>query len=360
MGGVPRPLPLLVAIAVSAAAAGPAHAAVLHGQLDNETTAGSPSYKELAGGGVDALTADDFTVPDGKVWTIDAVQAHGPPSGTIPPPPVPVSYNVLFFRSAGSAPESAAIFSQTPPPPAPPTTSPNLPLSPAARLASGHYWVAVQGNTIVSMPWTWKGRSVQNESPAAFRASPSAPWGPKAACPSPGCEDQAFELSGTESNAPPSTLPGSGNGGSGGGAGAGADKVSPVFTGRAAAQPSTFAVDRAGAAVKKGTVFVYSLSEAARVTFTVQRKSAGRKVGRSCRKPTRRNKAKRRCSRYVRAGAFAAQAAAGANRRPFSGMIGSRSLKPARYRALLVATDAAGNRSKPKSVGFRVIRARRR
>ena len=51
-----------------------------------------------------------------------------------------------------------------------------------------------------------------------------------------------------------------------------------------------------------------------------------------------------------------ANRAAGANRIAFSGQIGRRALKRGRYRARLVATDAAGNRSSARTVRFRVKR----
>ena len=47
---------------------------------------------------------------------------------------------------------------------------------------------------------------------------------------------------------------------------------------------------------------------------------------------------------------------AGRNRKRFSGRIAGRRLSPGRYRAALVATDAAGNASKPKRVAFRVVK----
>jgi hypothetical protein len=47
---------------------------------------------------------------------------------------------------------------------------------------------------------------------------------------------------------------------------------------------------------------------------------------------------------------------AGLNVVRFSGRLGSRALKPGRYRAILVATDASGNRSAARRVAFRVIR----
>jgi hypothetical protein len=58
----------------------------------------------------------------------------------------------------------------------------------------------------------------------------------------------------------------------------------------------------------------------------------------------------------VRRGRFAAKARAGVNRKRFSGRVGRSGLKPGRDRASLVATDAAGNRSLPKRLTFRVVR----
>jgi subtilisin-like proprotein convertase family protein len=145
-----------------------------------------------------------------------------------------------------------------------------------------------------------------------------------------------------------------------------ADTSAPIFTGRASANPAAFEIKKSGKAetpvsgAKKGTTFRYSLSEAAAVTFTIQRKLKGRKVGRKCKKPTRRNRSRRRCARYKRAGAFRQQAVAGRNSKAFSGRIGRKSLRPGRYRALLVATDATGNKSKSAKVAFRVLKHKRR
>jgi hypothetical protein len=58
----------------------------------------------------------------------------------------------------------------------------------------------------------------------------------------------------------------------------------------------------------------------------------------------------------VKRGAFAQNASIGANRKKFSGKIGKRRVRPGRYRATLVARDAAGNASKPKRLNFRVVR----
>jgi hypothetical protein len=123
----------------------------------------------------------------------------------------------------------------------------------------------------------------------------------------------AFELPG----APPT----------GGGTGAGstpADTAAPIVR-RFRATPSVFAA-------KRGTRLRYTLSEDARVTVRLQRRVGGRH---------------RTVVRLVRT------AAAGANRLRLKS---KRSLRPGRYRAVLIATDAASNRSTPRVLRLRVTR----
>jgi uncharacterized delta-60 repeat protein len=126
----------------------------------------------------------------------------------------------------------------------------------------------------------------------------------------------------------------------------GADTTAPVISG-AKVTPRSWAVRDGGRAetpvasrVKQGTSFRYTLSEAARVTIRIERRK-------------RRKGGKR--AKFTRVGTFAKSGAAGANRNPFSGRIGKKRLRPGRYRATLVATDAAGNPSAPRQVVFKVI-----
>jgi hypothetical protein len=126
-----------------------------------------------------------------------------------------------------------------------------------------------------------------------------------------------------------------------------ADTTAPVIT-NARISPRAWAVKPRGRAeapvasrAKRGTSFLYTLSEPARVTIRIERQK-------------RKGK---RAKRFVRAGAFAAAAIAGPNRRRFSGRIGKRRLKPGRYRATLIATDAAGNASQPRRLRFRILPA---
>ena len=172
----------------------------------------------------------------------------------------------------------------------------------------------------------------------------------------PACDSGAFEF---RPAPPPGDQPRSDGPG---GDRSGRDTVAPLF-GSASMTAKVFAVDRRGTAeaavarrAKRGTTFRYSLSEPARVVFTIERVAAGRRVGGKCRQPTRRSRGAKACKRYVRAGRFAVASRSGANSHRFSGRVGRRALIPGRYRATLVAADDAGNRSKPRRLPFRVAR----
>jgi hypothetical protein len=120
--------------------------------------------------------------------------------------------------------------------------------------------------------------------------------------------------------------------------------------------PNGAAETPVAALAKKGTTFVHTLTENARVVFTIHARLPGRRVGGRCRAPTARNVGRRRCTRFVRRGAFAQNAVIGVNRKKFSGKIGRKTLRPGRYRASLVARDAAGNASTVRRLNFRVVR----
>ena len=126
-----------------------------------------------------------------------------------------------------------------------------------------------------------------------------------------------------------------------GGTGA-ADTVAPVIRGFSATR-TAFAVARASTPVaaraRGGTRLRYTLSERARVTVAIQR--AVKRGGHV---------------RHRTVGSLRRGGAQGANTIRFSGRIGKRALRPGRYRAVIRATDAAGNRSRPRTVGLRVKR----
>jgi len=104
-----------------------------------------------------------------------------------------------------------------------------------------------------------------------------------------------------------------------------------------------------------GATFAYTLSKRARVTFTIQRASAGRVLAGRCR-PSRAGRARgRRCTLLLRVGRLVRSSHGGPNRKRFSGRIGRRLLGRGRYRVRMSATDQAGRRSQPRIVRFRVV-----
>jgi DNA-binding beta-propeller fold protein YncE len=109
----------------------------------------------------------------------------------------------------------------------------------------------------------------------------------------------------------------------------GSDKVAPRIS-RAKISPSKFKL-------RRGTTIRFRLSEAARVTYSVQRK-------------VRRH--------FTKAKRFRHREKAGTVKRRFHGRVGHKTLKPGKYRLTIVAVDPTGNRSKPRRLGFRILPAR--
>jgi hypothetical protein len=139
-----------------------------------------------------------------------------------------------------------------------------------------------------------------------------------------------------------------------------ADGLAPTL-GALAVTNKTFAVGSGATPVnaraKKGTTFRYTSNEAGTTTIVIERKTTGRRSGRRCVRQTRRNRKRRKCTLYVRAGApLTRKAVAGANSVPFSGRIGRKALKVGSYRASTMVTDAAGNKSPAKTVAFKVVK----
>ncbi len=119
----------------------------------------------------------------------------------------------------------------------------------------------------------------------------------------------------------------------------------PPVLGPVRATPAVFAVAPAGKRhrsaaaskarkVRRGTTFSYSLSEPARVTFSIERMQRT----------------------FTKVGALVQSGGQGADLMAFSGHIGRRALVPGRYRVTLVATDAAGNHSQARRATFRIVK----
>lgn len=112
-------------------------------------------------------------------------------------------------------------------------------------------------------------------------------------------------------------------------------------------------------AARVGTRIRWRLSEDAATTLLFQRALPGRRVGRRCVKPTRANRAKRRCRRFRRAGRLVLQnSSGGLNTLRFQGRLaGQRRLAPGRYRVAARAADSAGQQSVARfSSVFRALR----
>jgi hypothetical protein len=85
-------------------------------------------------------------------------------------------------------------------------------------------------------------------------------------------------------------------------------------------------------------------------------------VGKRCLRPTRARSHKRRCSRYVNAKpSLVYTTGAGTHKVSFQGRLSRhKKLRPGKYRLSLASVDSAGNRSKAKTVRFRLVAATKR
>ncbi|MDX6670155.1 MAG: hypothetical protein QOI91_518 [Solirubrobacteraceae bacterium] len=83
----------------------------------------------------------------------------------------------------------------------------------------------------------------------------------------------------------------------------------------------------------------------------------GRRSGRACQAPSRRNRNGRRYTRLVTKGTFVHAGLAGLNRFKFSGRLRGRKLPVGSYRLTARAKDAARNNAlRTLSVSFRIVR----
>ena len=104
---------------------------------------------------------------------------------------------------------------------------------------------------------------------------------------------------------------------------------------------------------KYGTTISYRDSQVATTTFTVLRESAGRRQGKSCKKPSTKNKHGKRCTLLTKVGSFTHLDKAAANSLHFSGRVNGKRLPPGTYELQAVAHDAAGN-SATVEKGFKI------
>jgi hypothetical protein len=160
------------------------------------------------------------------------------------------------------------------------------------------------------------------------------------------------------------------------------DRTPPALS-RLLLKPARFAVLAKGHRPKKGvsykTSVSFSLSEPAVVRAVVQVKAMGRMVGKSCQKPSRKNRHARpcqlsgrlvggvcqkqssknksapACKLWTTVGvAFSKSAKTGKTTVTFIGKVGTKALKPGSYRLALTAIDPSKNVSALKTVSFAI------
>lgn len=94
---------------------------------------------------------------------------------------------------------------------------------------------------------------------------------------------------------------------------------------------------------KVGTTIRFTLNTPASVTVAIARRTTGRKVGKTCRKATRKLRKRKACVRYVPAGTLTRKnQATGRRTIAFTGRIGRKALATGRYRATFTAKGTGG------------------
>jgi len=104
----------------------------------------------------------------------------------------------------------------------------------------------------------------------------------------------------------------------------------------------------------KGTVFVFTLNQAATVRIAIQSLLPGRRVHGVCRAPTHKLAHKPRCTRTHTLMTLVRTGHAGRDRVAFTGRLAGKALAPGHYRVVVTATDAAGT-SAPRYLAFTIV-----
>lgn len=125
-------------------------------------------------------------------------------------------------------------------------------------------------------------------------------------------------------------------------------------------QPTAFRVgtDRTAIlAAVRGADLNFTLNENGTAKIDIQRPLAGRRVGKTCAKPTRRNRGRKACKRWTKVGGTITRQnlVSGPQTVRFTGRWGNAVLKKGSYRAQIKAVDGVGNTSKVATASFRVV-----
>jgi hypothetical protein len=105
-----------------------------------------------------------------------------------------------------------------------------------------------------------------------------------------------------------------------------------------------------------GTRFMFTLNEAASVSFSFTQSVTGRKINGVCVAKSKANKHEPTCKPVI-AGTLSFAGYAGKNTVSFQGRIShSSKLKPGKYTLLITATNAAHQRSNTKALTFTIVK----
>ena len=106
-----------------------------------------------------------------------------------------------------------------------------------------------------------------------------------------------------------------------------------------------------------GTVFSFTLDQAASVQFAFLHAVPGRKTAGKCVAPTGRNRHRQHCTRLLPAGSLTFAAHTGLNRVAFQGRLTPRrKLAVGSYSLVITATSSRGLKSDPKRLSFTIVK----
>jgi hypothetical protein len=105
-----------------------------------------------------------------------------------------------------------------------------------------------------------------------------------------------------------------------------------------------------------GTSFAFTLNETATVTLAFTQTAAGRSVSGTCQAATRHNSKDPRCQRALTRGTLTDTATAGRHGLAFQGRVTTRRLPFGDYTVTLTAKNAGGQRSRPHTLRFTIVR----
>lgn len=93
------------------------------------------------------------------------------------------------------------------------------------------------------------------------------------------------------------------------------------------------------------------------MSFAFTQQVPGRKVGRKCVAQTKKNRHKHACKQTVTAATLSFTGHTGTNKVVFQGRVSrSKKLTPERYTLIITATNAAGQKSAPQTLGFTIVK----